>query len=158
MRLTACLGIVLVSALGFAGCYSSSPKTASDSDAPENANAVIAVVPEMEPEYAYRKASQVLQDSGFTIQSSDATLRNITTSVRSVTDLSFGGADYKIQLSASVRSEPTRVRFSGTYTTDTFGQKKIHRAGNQGTVPRETWVTMHQVASGMSDSLRYVSQ
>jgi hypothetical protein len=116
---------------------------------------IVAVAPDKEPKALYRQVSQILQDSGYTIASSDPQLRRVTTTEREVTDLSFGGADYKMRLEASIRSDPTRAHLTGTYETDTFGQRQISNSGNQGTVPRETWMQMYGVAKSVSDSLRY---
>jgi len=150
--------IPLVLALVLAACSPPQPSTAPDSTAPEGATKIIAVVPNMNTNEAYRRTARVLQDSGFTIKSSDPKLRSITTSVKSVEDLSFGGADYEMKLQSTVREGPTAVHFSGTYTTETFGERSISRSGNQGTVPRKTWLKMYKIASAVSDSLRFTSR
>lgn len=148
--LAAVLSLLLATA-----CFKPVPPTAPDSAAPKGAQTIVAMAPGDSAEALYRRAAAVLQDSGYAIASSDAELRQITTTVRKVAGQSFGGADYTVQLQATIRSSPPRVHFSGHYETGSLGEQRIERTGKQGTVPREAWMRMYRVATAVSDSLMY---
>jgi hypothetical protein len=110
----------------------------------------VVVTYEGSPTEAYRAAAQALQDAGFTLAESDATLRTLTTAPKSGSD-TFGPVDDMV-VSAQVRSEDgVTVVLSGTYGDDTA----IEKRGQSGSPARKAWARLHQLAERIGEPTAY---
>lgn len=132
-----------------AGC-AGPQKTASvnDSAAPLEAEAIVVHSTEADTDDLYRDVANAIQDHGFSIANSDAKLRSLSTEPRTLTSGITAARD--VQISASVRENPTRAILSGT-----VGGQAIRKYGQQGSPLRVAWAEMHAIAESLSDSLSY---
>ena len=136
-----------------AGCAGPKQTTGiNDVDADIGSSSITVSVEESE-EAAYRRAAEVLQDHGFQIESSDGTLKQITTAPLSSGEVL--GPVNDVRLSVQVRSDgpegATAVQITGQYSN----QMPIEKRGQSGSPARKAWRSMHQVATDIGSILRY---
>lgn len=102
------------------------------------------------PTEAYRATAQALQDAGFALAQSDATLRSLTTAPKSSSD-TFGPVRDMV-VSAQVRSESgVKVVLQGTFEDGYTIEKK----GQSGSPARKAWARLHRLASRVGEPTKY---
>lgn len=140
------VGLVVLAA----GC--SGPRQTAgidDDEAPSGTNVIEAWTP-LAPDEAYRRIAAVLQDRGYTLSHSDATLRTLATEPHFV-EGTLGQVN-DIRITATVRTEPaTVVVLRGTYAEGL----EISKRGLNGLTARNAWKELHQLAAAVGDSLSY---
>jgi len=142
---SALLGVFCLSLLTLVAACTGPKKTAgiSDSEAPIGATTIVAST-DSSPKKAYRETATVLQDQGFQIESSDATLRQITTTPKSNADVIAPVDNLRLSIQV-VKSSETRIRVTGTYS-DGY---EIEKRGQSGSPTRKAWKAMYEVAAKM---------
>jgi hypothetical protein len=126
------------------GCAGAKETAGIDDTEADIGASVIVVQTDGGAEEAYRSAAQVLQSNGFQIESSDATLRQITTTPKSSTDVIAPVDNLRLSIQVEESSE-TRIKVTGTYS-DGY---EVEKRGQSGSPTRKAWKTMHEVAAKM---------
>lgn len=145
---------LLLAFLTLTGC--AGPKQTAginDGGAPQEASA-ITVQMDLSGEAAYRKAAQVLQRRGYSLENTDATLGSIATGWNGVSQRY--GADYVFaRLNASVSGSALILRGKWRTGEEDGGGQTIRKYGQNGSPAREAWKALHQVAGAFDGELTY---
>jgi len=124
----------------------------NDAEAPLDTK-IIEIITDLSSKEAYKKIANHLQDSGFALGNTDATLMTITTQPKTPEGLPGRVKDFVI--SASIREgEKTKIVLQGTYeflnsTSD------IKKYGAKGSINRKTWTFLHNLATDFGGELNY---
>ena len=128
----------------FIGC-AGPQQTAGVDDAAAPAKAqTVTVTTGMEPDEAYRTLASELQRRGFSLRSSDATLRSVTTDGQTMSE---GGFVYELRMAGSVSAEG-RTTVRAWYRVPSFDdtERPVEKTGMEGSVPRRAWAHLHGTA------------
>lgn len=124
----------------------------NDEEAPIGSR-IIVIKTELAPKEAYKKTAQVLQDNGFSLANTDATLMSITTESKTVDDL--GSEVESVKISASIREgEKTKVVLQG-YSNFSGRDSNIKKFGENKSISRKLWIKLHNLATDIGDDLSY---
>jgi uncharacterized lipoprotein len=144
------LVLLIIVITAFAGC-SGPQQTANinDASAPINAS-IIEVQTGLGPKAAYKKLARILQDNGYALKNTDATLLSVTTEPKD-----FGRWNSQMTISADVRESSTaKIVIRGSFTF-MDSQTQITKTGQNGSVSRVAWSEMHKLAEKMGGELSY---
>ena len=143
--------LVVLFAVSLLGC-AGPQQTAGINDAAAPAEAqVIEIQYDGTPQQAYKRAAQVLQSEGFTLQNTDSDLRSISTDRKEVDGIM---QSYAVRLNANV-TEDAVVQLRGWYELEDLGEERISKYGSSGSSHRKAWRQMFQVAEGIGDTMSF---
>ena len=125
----------------------------NDDGAPSRAT-VVTVTPENpDADAAYRALANELQERGYLLDNTDATLRSISTEWHTPPETK---GRLEVRLAGSVL-ENGRVRLRGWYKVPILmpQERPIEKYGQDGSVTRRAWVHLHEVAEALGSDPTY---
>ncbi|MBS3776759.1 MAG: hypothetical protein KGY70_16295 [Bacteroidales bacterium] len=136
-----------------AGC-AGPQKTANinDSDIPLGTTTIVAFT-DLQPTQAYKKTAQILQNEGYVLDNTDASLKTITTKPKHI-----HGHRGRMSLSVHVLEDgpETKVIFNGKVGIfEDQPSLKIEKTGQNRSLGREAWKEMYLVAKKLDGELAY---
>jgi hypothetical protein len=118
----------------------------AQSQQPFKKASTIEVHTSLTPEQAYKQLAMALQESGYSIASSDATLQSITTSGRQYKNIA-------VVLNTSVKGDSTAVIvLKGNFRLADFTPSAIEYRGANGSPAMRAWEQMEGVAKALPSS------
>lgn len=144
----------LVAFCVFAGCAGPQQTAGvNDGDAPLETS-LIYIEGDFTLEEGFSLAGDLLQQERFTISSSDRDLGSINTEAQQVTDTEFGFIGTTTYVQLSIYVEENQIRLSGQHgeSQESYNQE-IKKFGQSGSMTRNAWAVMHQLAEMMADNL-----
>ena len=125
----------------------------ADAQAPSHAT-VVTVTPETDDaDAAYRALANELQERGYLLDNTDATLRSISTEWHTPPDIK---GQMEVRLAGSVLQDG-RVRLRGWYRVPILmpRERPIEKYGKEKSIVRRAWAYLHEVAKALGSDPTY---
>ena len=146
--------LILLAPFLFAACAGPQQTAGLDDDQAPGRATVVTVTPEApDADAAYRALASELQERGYVLDNTDATLRSISTEWHMPPGMK---GRMEVRLAGSVL-EDGRVRLRGWYKVPILmpQERPIEKYGLDGSVTRRAWVYLHEVADALGTDPTY---